>query len=44
VARVTYLLRMAEITSGSSSEPNNTMEQKLESENDLKKKTLTLKS
>ena len=44
--------RMAEITSGSSFEPNNLTEQKLgyaclrvlESENDLEKKTWTLKS
>ena len=53
VVRVTYLLRKAEITSGSSFEPNNPTEQKLgyESdlekemcENDLEKKTRTLKS
>ena len=29
VVRITYLLRMAEITSGSSFEPNNPTEQKL---------------
>ena len=46
----TYLIRMAEITSGSSFEPNNLTEQKLgyirvlESENYLEKKTRTLKS
>jgi len=35
---------MAEITSGSSFEPSNLTEQKLfKSENDLEKKTLTLK-
>ena len=46
VVRVTYLLSMAEITSGSSFEPNKPREQKLhgvrlrvvESENDLEKK------
>ena len=45
VVTVTYLLSMAEITSGSSFEPNNPTEQKLhgvhlkvvESENDLEK-------
>ena len=49
--RVMYLLRMAEIMSGSSFEPNNPTEQKLgvrlrvvESESDLEKKTWTLKS
>ena len=49
VVRVTYLLRMAEITSGSSFEPNNLTEQihgvrlrVVESENDLEKKTWTL--
>ena len=37
VVRVTYLLRMAEITSGSPFEPNSPTEQKLvvKSENDL---------
>ena len=46
----TYLLRMAEITSGSSFELNNPTEQKLgyirilESENDLEKKIRTIKS
>ena len=51
VVRVIYLLRMAEISSGSSYEPNNLTEQKLgarlrvlESENDHEKKTRTLKS
>jgi len=46
VVRVTYLLRMAEITSGSSFEPNKLTEQKLgyvlrvvESENNFEKKT-----
>jgi len=46
VVRVTYLLSMAEITSGSSFEPNNQREQQtgirlrvVESENDLEKKT-----
>jgi len=46
VVRVMYLLRMAEITSGSSFEPNNPTEQKLgyvkvvKSENALEKKKL----
>ena len=51
VVRVMYLLRMAEITSGSSFEPNNPIEQTLgyvlrvvEIENNLEKKTQTLKS
>ena len=49
VVRVTYLLRMAKITSGSSFEPSNPTEQKLgnifiESENDLEKKTWILMS
>ena len=49
VVRVTYLLRMAEITSGSSFEPNNLTEagvglRVVECENDLEKKTWTLKS
>jgi len=42
-----YLLRIADIASGSSFEPSNSMEQKLgyvlESENYLKKKSLTPK-
>ena len=51
VVRVTYLLSMAEISSGSSFEPNNPTEQKLgyirlrvvECENDLEKKTRKVK-
>jgi len=35
VIRITYLLRMAEITSGSSFEPNNLTEQKLGYEENL---------
>jgi len=51
VVRVSYLLRIVEITSGNSFEFNNPAEQKLgyvlrvlESESDLKKKAWTLKS
>ena len=51
VVRVMYPLKMAEITSGSSFEPNNPTEQKtgvhlkvIESENDLEKTTQSLKS
>ena len=51
VVRIMYLLRVVEITSGSTFESNNPAEQKLgyvlrvlESENDLKNKAWTLKS
>ena len=51
VVRVMYLLRMAEITSGSSFEPNNPTRTEtgvrlrvVEGENDLEKKTWTPKS
>jgi len=48
VVRVPYLLRMAEITSGSGFEPNNPTDQiclrVLEIENDLEKQTRTIKS